>query len=134
MVKKQCFERIGLFDETLKECEEYDLWLRIAACYPIGFINKSLAVYVDNPDGASNDSLTGRLYRLKVLEKQYLKDKIPAPLYARRIANTCHYIGRHYIKRGDGENGYEYLLRAQKLSPLYVKNFMYILSLYFNKK
>lgn len=134
MVKKQCFERIGLFDEDLKECEEYDLWLRIAAHYPMGFINKSLAVYVDNPDGVSTDSLVGRLYRLKVLEKQYLQDKIPAPLYAQRIADTCHYIGRHYIKRGEKERGYSYLLKAQKLRPLYVKNLMYFLLLFFNKK
>ena len=105
MVKQECFKNIGLFDEELCECEEYDLWLRIAAQYPMGFINKSLAVYVDNPDGVSTDSLTGRLYRLRVLEKKYLQDKIPANLYARRIADTCHYIGRHYIKRGEKERG-----------------------------
>jgi glycosyltransferase involved in cell wall biosynthesis len=134
MVRKQCFERIGLFDEDLKECEEYDLWLRIAAFYPMGFINKSLAVYFDNPDGVSTDSLTGRLYRLKVLEKKYLQDKIPAPLYARRIANTCHYIGRHYIKRGEKKKGFSYLFKAQRLRPLYVKNFVYVLLSYFNKK
>ena len=131
MVKKECFENIGLFDEELKECEEYDLWLRIAAQYPMGFIDKSLAVYVDNPEGMSTDSLTGRLYRLKVLEKQYLQNKIPANLYAQRIANTCHYIGRHYIKRGEKETGFSYLLKAQKLRPLYIKNLLYIILLYF---
>jgi len=133
MVKKECFKGIGLFDEELKECEEYDLWLRIAAQYPMGFINKSLAVYVDNPEGISNDSLTGRLYRLKVLEKQYLQEKIPAPLYAQRIANTCHYIGRHYIKRGEKERGLKYLLKAQKLMPVYLNNLLYLVLAYFTK-
>lgn len=132
MIKQECFENIGLFDEELRECEEYDLWLRIAAQYPVGFINKSLAVYVDNPDGASTDSLTGRLYRLRVLEKQYLQDNIPAHLYARRIADTCHYIGRHYIKKGEKERGVQYLLKAQKLRPAYLKNIIYIFISYFN--
>jgi len=132
MIKQECFENIGLFDEELRECEEYDLWLRIAAQYPVGFINKSLAVYVDNPDGASTDSLTGRLYRLRVLEKQYLQDNIPAHLYARRIADTCHYIGRHYMKKGEKERGVQYLLKAQKLRPAYLKNIIYIFISYFN--
>lgn len=132
MVKQECFKNIGLFDEELRECEEYDLWLRIAAQYPVGFINKSLAVYVDNPDGASTDSLTGRLYRLRVLEKQYLQDTIPANLYARRIADTCHYIGRHYIKKGEKARGVQYLLKAQKLRPAYLKNITYLFLSYLN--
>jgi len=133
MVKQECFKNIGLFDEDLKECEEYDLWLRIAAHYPMGFINKSLAVYVDNPDGVSTDSLTGRLYRLRVLEKKYLQEKLPAKLYSRRIADTCHYVGRHYIQKGEKELGLQYLLRAQKLRPVYIKNLLYLLLVYFNK-
>jgi glycosyltransferase involved in cell wall biosynthesis len=133
MVKQECFKNIGLFDEELRECEEYDLWLRIAAQYPMGFINKSLAVYVDNPAGVSTDSLTGRLYRLRVLEKKYLQDKIPANLYARRIADTCHYIGRHYIKRGEKEQGVQYLLKAQKLRPAHLKNIIYLFLAYFSK-
>jgi glycosyltransferase involved in cell wall biosynthesis len=127
VIKKDCFDRVGVFDEQLKECEEYDLWLRIAAQFPIGFINESLAVYVDNPDGVSTDSLTGRLYRLKVLEKQYLKEQIPEKIYAKRIANTCHYIGRHFLARGDKMKGKHYIKKAQKLRPLYIKNMFYFL-------
>jgi glycosyltransferase involved in cell wall biosynthesis len=126
VIKKECLEKVGFFDEELKECEEYDLWLRIAAQYPVGFINESLAVYVDNPEGVSTDSLSGRLFRLKVLEKEYLKKKIPEKMYNRRIAETCHYIGRHYLKRGNREEGRSYLRRAQKLTPFYVKNFVYL--------
>jgi len=133
MVKKECLKNIGLFDEALKECEEYDFWLRIAARYPVGFINKPLAVYVDNQQGVSTDSLTGRLYRLQVLEKKYLQEKIPAQLYTRRIADTCHYIGRHYIRKRDRQRGLQYLSRAQKLRPIYLKNLLYIILAFFNK-
>lgn len=126
VIKKVCLEKVGLFDEALSECEEYDLWLRIAAQYPIGFINESLAVYVDNPEGVSTDSLAGRLLRLQVLEKNYLKKKIPEKMYHRRIADTCHYIGRHYLKKGDKPEGRYYLERAQRLAPFYVKNYFYL--------
>jgi len=126
LITRRCLDKVGLFDESLKECEEYDLWLRIAAAYPVGFINESLAVYVDNPTGVSTDSLAGRLFRLQVLEKEYLQKKIPAPVYNNRIADTCHYIGRHYVKRGNKQEGIAYLKKAQSLSPLYIKNIFYL--------
>lgn len=126
VIRRECFDAVGLFDETLKECEEYDLWLRVAARYPVGFLNEPLAVYVDNDDGASIDSLAGRLLRLQVLEKQYLQRRIPARLYRRRIADTCHYIGRHYCARGNRADGLRYLQRARQLRPLYLKNLAYL--------
>jgi glycosyltransferase involved in cell wall biosynthesis len=126
VITRTCMNRVGLFDETLREGEEYDYWLRIAAQFPIGFINESLAVYVDNPHGVSTDSLAGRLHRLTILEKGYLKEKIPAHLYKRRIADTCHYIGRHYIAKGDPSEGLRYLRKARGLAPLFIKNMLYL--------
>ncbi len=35
MVKRTLFDEVGVFDETLPACEDYDLWLRIACRYPI---------------------------------------------------------------------------------------------------
>ena len=35
--KKDIFDEIGMFDETLKVCEDYDLWLRFASKYPVHF-------------------------------------------------------------------------------------------------
>ncbi len=127
VIRREVFDAVGLFDEQLKECEEYDLWLRIAAHYQVGFINEALAVYVDNPDGVSTDSLAGRLFRLQVLEKEYLREKIPPEIYKRRLADTCHYIGRHCLKRGRRSEGRSYLARAQRLHPLYLKNAVYVL-------
>ena len=126
VITRACLEKVGGFDESLREGEEYDYWLRIAAEFAIGFINEPLTVYVDNTDGMSTDSLTGRLHRLKVLEKKYLKKKIPPQMYRRRIADTCHYIGRHYIEKGNRPEGIAYLKKAQKLYPAYLKNLVYL--------
>lgn len=35
IIKRDLFDEVGLFDETLPACEDYDLWLRIACRYPI---------------------------------------------------------------------------------------------------
>ncbi|MCS7281140.1 MAG: glycosyltransferase family 2 protein [Desulfobacterota bacterium] len=44
MIKRQVFEKVGLFDESLPVCEDYDMWLRITALYPVLFIEKPLIV------------------------------------------------------------------------------------------
>jgi glycosyltransferase involved in cell wall biosynthesis len=41
-IHKSIFDDIGIFDEALIACEDYDLWLRILTKYKLGLINKKL--------------------------------------------------------------------------------------------
>lgn len=45
MMKKECFERTGLFDEGLSHTVDYDMWLRTAAFYKFGCVPQVLTVY-----------------------------------------------------------------------------------------
>jgi len=131
VIRKECLEEVEFFDESLPECEEYDLWLRLAKQFQVGFIDEPLTVYTDNPHGISTNSLAGRLQRLKVLEKDYLKECIPQALYRKRLANNYHYVARHYFNRGEKDEGKKYLRSALSLAPLNLKYvFYYILHLF----
>jgi len=44
MMRRELFERIGGFDEDLPACEDYDLWLRIAATLPVHLIETPLVI------------------------------------------------------------------------------------------
>ncbi len=44
MMRKSLLDEVGLFDENLPACEDYDLWLRIAWKYPIHLIDRPLIV------------------------------------------------------------------------------------------
>jgi GT2 family glycosyltransferase len=44
MMRRSLLDEVGLFDEDLPACEDYDLWLRIAWKYPIHLINRPLIV------------------------------------------------------------------------------------------
>jgi glycosyltransferase involved in cell wall biosynthesis len=44
MVRREFFDRVGLFDEDLPACEDYDLWLRVSCCIPIHLIDIPLIV------------------------------------------------------------------------------------------
>ncbi len=44
MLKKLLFEKVGVFDESLPACEDYDLWLRLSCQYPVFLIDHPLIV------------------------------------------------------------------------------------------
>jgi glycosyltransferase involved in cell wall biosynthesis len=44
MVRRELFDEVGLFDEELPACEDYDLWLRVSCRIPIHLIGMPLTV------------------------------------------------------------------------------------------
>ncbi len=44
MIKKTLFDAVGVFDESLPACEDYDLWLRISCRYPVHLIDTPLII------------------------------------------------------------------------------------------
>jgi len=70
LISRGVLQELGGFDESLPACEDYDLWLRLCAIYPV--------VYVDEPllkkYGGHQDQLSGKYwgmdrFRLTALEK-----------------------------------------------------------------
>jgi len=46
MIKKSLFDEIGLYDESLVACEDFDLFLRVSKKYNFGYIDKQLTTKV----------------------------------------------------------------------------------------
>ena len=44
MVRRGLFECVGIFDESLPACEDYDLWLRVSCRFPVHLIETALIV------------------------------------------------------------------------------------------
>ena len=70
MIHRDVFDEVGLFDESLPACEDYDLWLRIGCRMPIGLVKKPLIV----KRGGHSDQLSATVpaldrYRIGALEK-----------------------------------------------------------------
>lgn len=45
VVRRDCYERLGGFDDRLRSTEDYEMWVRIAAHYPVWYEPECLAVY-----------------------------------------------------------------------------------------
>ncbi len=59
MIKTQLFDEIGLFDESLRCCEDYDFWLRVSSRYEFKLVDSQLTI----KEGGRDDQVS-HIYRL----------------------------------------------------------------------
>lgn len=70
MIHADIFNQIGLFDENLTVCEDYDLWLRISKEFEIGYIDEKLITkYAGHENQLSFTTFAIDQYRIQALEK-----------------------------------------------------------------
>jgi glycosyltransferase involved in cell wall biosynthesis len=55
MIRRRCFESVGLFDTELSSIEDCDMWVRIAAHYGLAVIKEVLVYYRQHPSNMSRD-------------------------------------------------------------------------------
>ncbi len=70
VVHRSLFDLVGLFDETLPACEDYDLWLRIGCRFPVGLVEEPLVVKRSgHPDQLSATIANLDKYRIEAILK-----------------------------------------------------------------
>ena len=80
-VHKSILDEIGVFDENLEVCEDYDLWLRLTCKHKAGLIEKALTVkYGGHQDQLSTKYWGMDRFRVIALEK----------LLASNLQNNLH--------------------------------------------
>jgi len=113
MIHREVFEKVGLFDENLLVCEDYDLWLRISSHYPITFIDIPLII----KNGGHEDQLSRKVwgmdrFRVKALEKLLQENLLSSEDKKATIDmlhKKCTILANGCFKRGKMEEGNFYL-------------------------
>jgi len=70
MIHRKLLDKVGVFDENLEVCEDYDLWLRVSKEYEIGLVDKKLITkYGGDEDQLSTKFWGMDRFRVVSLEK-----------------------------------------------------------------
>ncbi len=112
MIHKNLFALKGRFDETFLVCEDYDLWLRISAEYPIFLIDKPCTI----KHGGHEDQLSAhhsqdkyRIASIANLIRSKSLSREQEQMAARVLEEKCRIYGNGCLKRGRTEEGQYYL-------------------------
>jgi glycosyltransferase involved in cell wall biosynthesis len=106
LFRREVFEEVGRFDESLPVCEDYDLGIRLAHRYPIHFIESFLII----KRGGHADQLSKKYwgmdrFRVKALEKALRLDLTSRQqeLVKREIVTKSRVLVTGFEKRGKRE-------------------------------
>ena len=98
----------GGFDEDLKSCQEYDLWIRLIERYSIAYTSEMLGVYYFSNDStfkSSNKYMVGIESVIKKHEKLYLQ-------YPRQYSNRLNNMAFELLRKREFLKSLQYKRRA----------------------
>ncbi len=107
LMQRTLFDSIGLFDESLPACEDYDLWLRLCANEPV--------LYIEEPQikkyGGHEDQLSRkhwgmdrfRIHALIKIQQSGMLDAHQQSLVADTIRNKAEILIKGGLKHGNHE-------------------------------
>jgi glycosyltransferase involved in cell wall biosynthesis len=112
MMRRQLFEDFGGFREDLEIAEDYELWLRITARVPVGYIDEPLVI----KRGGHADQLSEKygqieIFRIKALLLNLEEETFEAEqrqMAARELVRKCRIYAAGCEKRGKVEEAWRY--------------------------
>ncbi|HHP7231498.1 MAG TPA: glycosyltransferase family 2 protein [Xenococcaceae cyanobacterium] len=122
LVKQGAIASVGEFDTTLKSCEDWDYYLRLAAKYNFALVPEHQIIYRKTPGTMTSKGSILETEGLKVIDKAY--QTIPQKLQHLKnqsIARFSLVCGRIYLDRNcdrrDISKAQQRLFKAIKLNP-----------------
>jgi glycosyltransferase involved in cell wall biosynthesis len=111
LARKECLEKVGMFDESLNAAEDYDLWIRLTKYYEFECVKEYLVLGRIHETSISSDRQ--RVLRAtKLLHKKYSRELMRLS-DCRKILGSWHYnLGVLYCECGDACQGRKELVKA----------------------
>lgn len=117
MVSRKVYEELGYFDEGLYYSEDWDMWLRIACKYPLGYLHEVLAWYRVHGNNMSTGSLKHFDYQITVMRKIAGMESRLAPLLPKRLGSICLVKARKQMKMGDFKAARDSFKQGRQVYP-----------------
>ena len=123
VVKRECLDAVGPYDETFSLGDEYDMFLRIARKFQCGFVDKGLTRYRVHDTNASNNDFLFDNENLGVYKKIYNNftdlDGVEKKILRKRIARYSMKVAEGLYSQGKLEESKEYQKEANSFLPFY---------------
>src|SRR5262245_58115192 len=120
LVRNECFQKVGLFDESMAFGEDYDMWIRIAREFEFDYIDEPLVRYA-----VHDVQLSAQNYERKIsgLEAQLRKHVAFFALDPRGHSRLYLELGVLYCYDGDVRRGRAAFRHGLRIYPREVRHY-----------
>lgn len=131
VVKKECFENLGGFDERLPRFQDWELWIRISRHYKFFFIDEALSIAYLQKDSIST-SVDALETALNLIEGKHAKEFIGQGINP--LSDKYCWLARLLMKEGKFSDARRNLYKAISLYHYNLKAWVVFLFLLFGIK
>jgi len=120
VIRREVFDRVGMFNELTPQVEDWDMWLRIAARYPIAYVPEALAGYRLHQATSTGSHTPLAIYAKALGTIEHvaaLEPEIYGSSRHRGIASISIIAGRMLVSQGDIVTARRLFARASCLDP-----------------
>lgn len=100
--RRELIDRAGGYDERLRTCEDYELYLRLSLLTPLTPLGKPTGLRRRHATNISRQSGHSRLLQAMILQRfidrQGGRNAVPADVVRRRLGKLYYAAGRQYFK------------------------------------
>lgn len=120
MTRRECFDRVGVFDDDLPPMEDIDMWLRIAHSYELYEVEgKVLAYYWRHDHQITQDQIKVYSGLVKIHAKILrIFDDVPKELITKKLVSNQYILSRLYYKKQMYKEAFSNLVQAFKRFPV----------------
>ncbi|MCT7984809.1 glycosyltransferase family 2 protein [Laspinema sp. A4] len=98
LVRKEAIASVGFFDPTIKSCEDWDYYLRLARNWPFVLVPKVQVIYRQSSDSVSSNIEVMEDYLLRLINRTF--QSVPQELKHLKnqsISWVYKYVAHHYF-------------------------------------
>lgn len=126
IVRRESLDEIGLFDESLTACEDYDLCLRISENWLVYYLDEPLTMYRLSDTNMSKNKERMLINSLQVQEKAILRHpnyrRLPANMLEQGFYKFYLELANLYINCSEGGKARQVIQRYRHHRNLYSSN------------
>lgn len=139
ILKREVFDKVGLFaeDARLHSAEDWDMWLRVAAQYPVALVKRLLAMYRVHRASMIQSTSAAVLYNANLNAIEFAVSREPfrlAKLKNRAVMRSSVRIGQMCVRRNDLRMARGMFAQAIQLSPLKASAYAYWLGTFAGRR
>jgi glycosyltransferase involved in cell wall biosynthesis len=120
MVRRACFEKVGVFDEALRSAEDWDMWIRLSRECHFDFVPERLVTLRNHGGNLHKKIELMHDHQRRVLERAFEGDPVDRGnrwLRRRSLADIHFDAGDEYYAAGQYRNALRHLAQSVTLWP-----------------